>query len=115
MPIIKVWCLPAGQTEECLNRLHKAIVKAVVSITELGLKNENEMTCLFVPDLMSYGLGDEIIVEISGLYDKPERTEEVRQDLAKSVGSSVKELYPQAKVECFVSTFKPEQGFWVSN
>lgn len=115
MPIIKVWCLPAGQTEENLNRLHKAIVKAVVSVTELGLKNENEMTCLFVPDLMSYGLGDEVIVEIGSLYDKPERTEDVRNNLAKNVGRSVKNLYPKARVECFISTFNPKQGFWTSD
>ncbi|MDP3837105.1 MAG: hypothetical protein Q8Q67_03310 [bacterium] len=87
----------------------------MVSITELGLKSENEMTCLFVPDLMSYGLGEEVIVEIGGLYDKPERTEEVRQNLAESVGKSVKDLYPKARVECFISTFNPKQGFWASN
>ncbi|NCD01010.1 hypothetical protein EOL94_02875 [bacterium] len=86
-----------------------------MSIAELGLKNENEMTCLFVPDLMSYGLGEEVIVEIGGLYDKPERTEKVRQNLAESVGRSVKDLYPKARVECFVLTFNPKQGFWVSN
>lgn len=114
MPIIKLWCLPAGQTEEKLNFLHKTIVKAVVSISELGLTNENQMTCLFVPDLMSYGLGEEIIIEISGLYDKPERTKSVKQRLAESVGRSVKNLYPDAKVECFISTFDPKQGFWTS-
>lgn len=115
MPVIKVWCLPANQTEEDLNRLHKAIVEAVVSVSELGLKSENDMTCLFVPDLMSYGLGEEVIVEISGLYDKPERTDEVRHKLAESVGRSVKELYLDARVECFVSVFNPKQGFWVSD
>ncbi len=115
MPVIKVWCLPAGQTEKHLNKLHQAIVKSVVSISELGIKNENDMTCLFVPDLMSYGLGEEIIVEVCGLYDKPERTENVKQRLAESIGGSVKNLYPKARVECFISTFDPKQGFWVSD
>ena len=115
MPVLKIWCLPAGQTEEKLNALHKAIVKAIVSISELGLKTEKDITCLFVPDLMAYGLGEEIIIEIDGLFDKPERTEDVKQRLAESVGKSVKELYPNAKVECFVRTFNPKQGFWTSN
>ena len=115
MPVIKVWCLPADQTEENLNRLHQAIVKAVISISELGLKSEKEMTCLFVPDLMSYGLGEEIIIEICGLYDKPERTDNVKQNLSESVGKSVKALYPNARVESFVSTFNPKQGFWMSD
>lgn len=114
MPVIKAWCLPSGQTEDDLNLLHQAIVKAVVSVTELGIKNQNDMTCLFPPDLMQYGLGKEIIIEIGGLYEKPERTPEVRQRLAKNVGEVVKKLYPKAKVECFIATFNPDQGFWTS-
>ena len=47
MPIIKIWCLPSNQTEQDLNRLHQAIVNAVVGVPELGLKDETEMTCLF--------------------------------------------------------------------
>lgn len=114
MPIIKVWCLPSGQVEADMNRLHQEIVKAVTSVSELGLRGENDMTCLFPPDLMQYGLGEEIIVEISGLFEKPERTKDVRQRLARNVGEVVKRLYPKAKVECFVSTIDPTQGFWTS-
>ena len=115
MPVIKVWCLPSGQTEDDLNRLHQAIVKAVVSVKELGLKDQNDMTCLFPPDLMKYGLGEEIIVEIGGLFQKPERTQEVRQQLAENVGKAVSELYPKAKTECFVATFDLSDGFWTSS
>ncbi len=114
MPVIKIWCLPSGQNETNLNRLHQGIVRAVTSISELGLKDENDMTCLFPPDLMQYGLGEEIIIEISGLFEKPERTHEVCQRLAKSVGEVVRELYPEAKIECFVATIDPSQGFWTS-
>jgi hypothetical protein len=116
MPVIKVWCLPANQTEDDLNRLHGAIVEAVISVSELGFKDENDMTCLFPPDLMKYGLGTEIIVEISGLFKKSERTRKVRQQLAKSVGEAVKGLYPSTeKVECFVSSINQLDGFWTSN
>ncbi len=114
MPVIKIWCLPANQTEKKLNKVHQSIVSAVVGIPELGLKDQNDMTCLFVPDLMSYGLGEEIIVEIGGLFEKPERTKEIRQQLAKNVGLGIKKLYPKAKIECFVSSFNPENGFWTS-
>jgi hypothetical protein len=116
MPIIKVWCLPPKQTEQNLNRLHQAIVAAIISIPELGLKDETEMTCLFPSDSMSYGLGEEIIVEISGLFEKPERTESVRQLLAEKVGKAVYALYPKTnKVECLVYSFNPKQGFWTSS
>jgi hypothetical protein len=114
MPIIKVWCLPANQTEEDLNKLHRTIVAAVVSVSELKLKDQNDMIMLFPPDLMQYGLGTEIIIEIGGLFEKPERTEEVRQRLAKTVGLEVHNLYPRAKVECSIQSFNPNQGFWTS-
>ncbi|MBU4216458.1 hypothetical protein L6270_01100 [Candidatus Parcubacteria bacterium] len=114
MPVIRVWCLPPSQSEKALNRLHRAIVKAVVSISELGLKDENDMTCLFVPDLMAYGLGEEIIVEIVGLLEKPGRNEMVRQRLARRVGKCIKKLYPGANVASSISTIGPNQGYWES-
>lgn len=115
-PVIKVWCLPSRQTENDLNRLHRGIVAAVVAIPELGLKDENGMICLLPPDLMSYGLGNDIIVEITrlSLPGKPGRIGEVRQRLARVVGSKVKEFYPNAKVECSAVSFDPSQGFWTS-
>jgi len=113
MPVIKVQCLPADQTEENLRRLHEEIVDGVVSVRELGLRDQNDMTCLFPPDLMKYGLGEEIIVEVTGLYEKPERTLEVRNKLAQRIGEAVKAFYPQAKVEVFIHPFNPEVGgFW---
>ena len=114
MPVIKVWCLPVVD-EPRLNELHQNIVKAVVSVGELGVKDENDITCLFPTDMMKYGLGSEIIVEVAGLFVKPERTNEVRQRLAERLGHVVKELFPDAGlVECFVYPFSPLQGFWTS-
>ena len=113
MPVIKVWCLPQ-MTEEQLNKLHKNIVHAVVGITELGLKDESDMTCLFPPDMMRYGLGEEIIVEVTGLFEKPERSKNVRRLLAAMLGLRVKEIFPNAHIECFIYPFHPEQGFWSS-
>ncbi len=113
MPVIKIWCLPI-QGEEKLNKLHKSIVNAVVSVKELKLKDENDMTVLFPSDLMKYGLGSVIIVEISGLFQKKERTQEVLQRLSLEVGTSVKNFYPNAKVECSVQTLNPKESFWES-
>jgi len=115
MPIIKVWCLPANQTEEDLRKLHIHIVAGIVATPELGLQNEKAVTCLFPPDLMQYGLGTEIIVEVTGLFEKPERTPEVRSRLAKNIGARVEALYPDATVEVFIYPFNPEiNGFWKS-
>jgi hypothetical protein len=64
---------------------------------------------------MKKGLGEEIIVEVSGLYERPERTKEVRDGLAAALGKVVKETYPEANVEVFIFTFNPDaSGFWHS-
>jgi len=77
------------------------------------LKDENDMTTLFPSDLMKYGLGTDIIVEITGLDDKPERTHEILKRLAKNTGKAVSQFFPDAKVECFVHPFNHSQnGFW---
>ena len=114
MPIIKVWCLPDNQSEEDLRKLHKTIVAAVVGVRELELNDQNDMTCLFPADLMKYGLGEEIIIEVTGLFERPERTDKVRQRLAMRLGKAVLTIYPKAKVECLVETFNPQRGFWTS-
>lgn len=114
MIVIKVWCLPSDQSEDDLNRLHRVIVKAAVSIPELCLQDENDMTCLFPADLMKYGLGEEIIVEIDGLPGILRENLIVREQLAKCVGESVSALYPKAKIKCSVREFSPSQGVWTS-
>lgn len=114
MPVIKVWCLPKTEEVE-LNLLHQSIVCAVINIEEIGVKDEKDITCLFPPDMMSYGLGSEIIVEVTGLNERPERTEIVRQRLAESIGQAVKNQFSETDlVECFIFPFNPFQGFWSS-
>ncbi len=111
MPIVKVWCLPR-QTEEQLNELHQDIVKAAVGVPELGIKGEQHMTCLFPSDMMKYGLGSEIIVEIFGLFEKPERTPRVIDLFAFRIGLAVAKRFPKAKIECLVYPFNPDHRFW---
>ena len=114
MIVVKVWCLPPGQSEGDLNCLHKAIVRAAVSVSDLCLQDENDMVCLLPPDLMEYGLGEEIIVEIDGLPNIPRKNLTVREQLAKRVGKSVLELYPKAKIKCSAREFNPSDGVWTS-
>ena len=87
---------------------------AVESVPELGLNGEKDVTCLFPPDMMKYGLGSEVIIEVTGLFDKPERTREVRQHLAERLGQAVSWHVQKAiKVECLIyPPFNPKDGFW---
>jgi phenylpyruvate tautomerase PptA (4-oxalocrotonate tautomerase family) len=108
MPVIKVWCLPAKQSEKQLEKLYRKILAAVASVRELKI-NEKSITVLFPPDQMRYGLGEEIIIEIGWFFQKKERTLKVRQRLCLVVASAVKMFYPKAKVECKVETFNPKK------
>jgi len=114
MIVIKVWCLPSDQSEDALNLLHKAIVEAVISVSEGGVKDENDMVCLFPTDLMKYGLGEEIIVEISGLPSILPEDLTVREQLAMQVAESVVKLYHKAKVQCSVRGPDPSEKVWVA-
>ena len=113
MPVIKVWCLPK-LSQKKLEYLFVEIVRAVKNFRELGVKSERDMVVLFPTDAMKYGLGSEIIVEVTGLFVKPELTDGVRQRLAQALGIVVKEFLPKAMVEVFVFPFDPAQGFWMN-
>jgi hypothetical protein len=117
MPQITVWCLPPDLTEERLRELHKRIVAAAVSIMELGLNGEQDFLTVFPPDMMKYGAGTEIMVQVSELWEKPERTPEVRNRLARALGEGVKEMFPEALVAVRLDPpFDPKRdGFWASN
>lgn len=114
MPIVRVWCLPTI-SEDDLIILYNAIVKTVESTPELGLEGKNAVTVLFPPDLMKFGLGEEIIIEVVGLFNKPECNSTVCQKLARKLGRKAMEMFPSAKVECFIYLFNPANGFWSSS
>ncbi len=113
MPMIKVWCLPNNLTEEKLREVHQEIVRAAVSVKELGLKDEGDILTLFPKDMMNYGLGTEIAIEVAELWEMPERTDEVRATLAKQLGEAVSRHFPTAKVMCYITPFGQQQGFWM--
>lgn len=111
MPVIKVWCLPKT-SESKLNRLHLSIVQAFTEIVELDVKSEKDITCLFPSDMMEYGLGTEIVIEVTGLFENPNRTDDVRGRLAENLVRAIREHFPDAEmVECFIYPFNPSQGF----
>lgn len=114
MLIIKVWCLPP-MPETKLRELHKNIVTAVVGIKELSFKDETDMVCLFPSDMMSYGLGEEIVVEVTGLLLSEEpRDNEGARELAIALGDTVHTLFPNAAVDCRVYLDNPTQVSWSS-
>ncbi len=116
MLIIKIWCLPANQLESCLRALHQQIVDGVVQIPELNYKDENDIFVLFPTDQMSYGLGCQILVEISTIGEWLPTDTFYRERLAGNVCTAIKNKYKKAKVYVKVnpSGGSPERS-WFSN
>ncbi|CAN5152719.1 hypothetical protein BH11PAT3_BH11PAT3_0740 [soil metagenome] len=112
MPVVRISCLPADLTEAQLRDLHRAIVIGAVSVPEVGLKDETTMTVLFPSDMMSYGLGTEIIIEvISGVFGEKHLGHKVRSAFADAMVLAVKKFHPQSMVECFILPHNRTDGF----
>jgi hypothetical protein len=111
IPTVKTWCLPSGLDEEKLMEIYKGISKIIVEFPEIGIKDEKLILCLFPKDLMTYGLGEEIKVEITDLIDCEK---EVLDRLASEVGEFMKKIFPQAKVFIKVECYDPSDGYWAS-
>ena len=119
MLVVKVWCLPKT-TEELLQELHKKIVAAVARVEGIGIKQESQMVCIFPSDMMSYGLGEEIIIEVTDMYEGLRFSEEklkwTRYLLAESIGKVVRAAFPDAStIECRVFPRVPRQEYWCSS
>ncbi len=110
MLTIKTWCLPNGLSEKELNDLHNAMVAAVISIPKTGVKNESMMLNLFPSDMMSYGLGNEISIEITKVPVSCDR--HILNKLARAVGVVVRKAFPNARVECEALPFNTAAGFF---
>lgn len=111
MLTVRVSCLPNMEEDE-LRLLHKSIVDSVRSIKELDIGDESEMLTLFSKDMMQFGLGTTILVEIIGLSRNPSHYER-RDLLAENVGKVVSSKFATAQVICMVSSFTYEQGgYW---
>jgi len=94
--VVKVWCLPARGEEE-LRAFHKSLVATVVE-QDVGVQDENDMITLFPRDMMDYGLGKEILVEI---FDFPFLADINKKGLlVGNVCSTVKQSFPDAQVQC---------------
>ena len=104
MLVIKVFPLPLNLTENDLREIHLLTVEVAKSVPALKIKNENDMTVAFPRDLMAYGLGSDIAIEIvilpradDRLLDKSER-----DTLTYNLVSAVKAFFPKARVHSYI-------------
>ena len=109
-PVIKVWCLPADLTEAQLKELFQEIVQAVVANPFLKIKSEEDLLVLFPKDMMSYGLGSEIYVEITEIWHNPIENSYARACLISDVGKVLEKKFPKAQIICYAVPFNSKEG-----
>ena len=112
MPVIELLNLPQEQSEKVLAQLDNKLVNTVLWVKELKVTDFKEVTCHFVSDLRKI-TNSKITVRISGLYEKPERTEKVLKRLGLNVCNTIQKFYPSMAVDCEVSTLHHTIALWV--
>jgi len=111
MVIVKVWSLPK-ETPSMLNGLRQVIVVAVMGITELRIKSEDDIVTIFPAGMVDGDTDKKIVVEVklsNGL-----KHEDLLHMLAERVGLVLRELYKNVRVEVIVETRNPKHSFWSS-
>jgi len=114
MPIIQVLGLPPDVPQPALGKLIRHIQGGVSDVPVLGIP-ANEVFVFFPPDLVIENLGEELIAQISGLFERQERTAKVLDDLRHAICAQLamfaQQFLPQCRtVEVYiVSTIKPDE------
>lgn len=102
MPVLIIHGVDPKIPKTELVSLIGALQGAIASIGPLDLR-QNQTTVWFPPDLVDDGLGDEIIIFVKGLYQRPERTSEVFDRLKLAIIEEVRKSFPQVLlVEVFI-------------
>ncbi len=101
MPYIKVSGIPDrfGIPEQALDKLSEKVIDATLAIPELNIPKRSHVNVYFPMDLLGSKESRNIFVEVE-LFDKPERTQAVRNSLAMSIATALKEEFPNNKVRC---------------
>jgi hypothetical protein len=100
--IIKVWCLPKTE-EQALRELHKAIFDKAKLIDHFGIASEDDVVNLFPVDMMAYGLGSEIVVEIAEVPPTAPRFTTSHNSLVRNLAEVIQEKFPDANIHASIN------------
>ena len=103
---IVVWCLPK-QAQRAYKKLFDQLVGAVISVPEASVEGERDVLINFPADLMSYGLGTEIVCRVTDLADSPKLNADARDRLKTALDAVLRNAYPKASVRVRVD--RPER------
>lgn len=114
MPHIVIQNLTNDDFEE-IEKIEEAITKTIVAIPKLGLKKD-DISYHFPKDTSVISDDVPVVIIVELLFEKPERTKEVRDQMAKAISEAFRKtafVYRNIKsVEVAVKRFDPNKdGF----
>lgn len=105
MPILIIHGIPTETNKEELSIFCELMRQRTASISDLKIKKE-QVSVFFPKDLMSEGLGEEIIIFVEGLKESPERTENVKRMLIHHLIDEAHCSFPKAAlIECIIKPY----------
>ncbi len=100
--VIKIWCLKE-KDEKSLRKIHHEVVKALKPLRHIRVRSEREILVLFPPDLMSYGLGEEIFIEVKFIQELTEEKQVIFDSVSFAIEDLFEKLYEhRVRVACVV-------------
>jgi len=113
VPFITILGIPTSIEQDKLEALTGLIQQSVATVPILDIPAD-EVFVLYQPDLQEAGLGEELGAKIEGLFQKPERTTEVLQNMQSVICDCLRQFaeaeLPQCTcVEAFVNTMIPPE------
>lgn len=117
MPLIMVYGAAFKGMECTLSRISElkgALREAVLCVEELGISSEHSVSVFCPVDGGHQDNVRELVIEVHGLFADSRRSDAVRAKLAARLGHAALAIYPGVFVKCFITSFDPRQGFWVS-
>lgn len=120
MPLVTVWNSQLGASRGILAADLKGAALSLGALGGLGLGSNDVTVCIAGNDFSPSGedLSHPCVIVVELLFDKPERTEEVRRTLAERLGKAAKEFFRNKLginrvIEVAVKRFNPERdAFW---
>ena len=113
MPVITIQGIPRDACSDAqLIQLIEAIQGAASGIGALKITRE-DVTVFMPADLVRQGLGEELIIQVTGLVPKRERTAKVKERLLMAIRAELAEFAEQhihacKKIEVFLLTYELE-------
>ena len=100
---VKVWPLPTLLSEEGLHDLFIRILNGAATCHRLGVKSEKDILVGFPTDMMKFGTGEDLMIELLLPWNLPDEDVE---SASKIIGEQVKEFFRRSEwpeIRIFIS------------